>query len=119
MNIDDIRSYCIGKKGVTEEFPFDEDTLVFKVKGKMFALTPLDKWEAGEPSVNLKCNPDRNDELRDEYQGIYPGYHMNKTHWNTVEIGKDVPDHLIFDLIDQSYRLVVQKLPKRLRQQIE
>ena len=85
IHLETLRAYCLSKKGVTEEFPFDEDTLVFKVTGKMFALLSLSKWENGEKTINLKCQPDYAVELRGRYTGIIPGYHMNKQHWNTVD----------------------------------
>ena len=108
MNISDFREYCLAKKGATESFPFDEKTLVFKVI-KMFALTDIE----GFKSVNLKCNPERAIELRETYQGIKPGFHMNKTHWNTVSIDSDVPEKLILELIDHSYDLIVNSLTKK------
>lgn len=87
MNIEAFRDFCLSKKGVTEAFPFDEDTLVFKVKNKMFALTSLSKWEEGEYSINLKCDPELAVKLREKYpDDVSPGYHMNKNHWNTVTI---------------------------------
>lgn len=112
MNIEEFRDYCLGKPGVTEEFPFDETTLVFKVSGKMFALTNLD----GDWSLALKCNPDRAIELREKYPAIQPGYHMNKIHWNTVMMDGSLPDTLLTELIDHSYQLVVEKLPAKLKQ---
>ena len=113
MNIEEFRTYCLSKKGVTEEFPFDEQTLVFKVLGKMFALSGLERQP---PQVNLKCNPERSIELREEFDGlIYGGYHMNKKLWNTLEIN-NLPQQLIFELIDHSYELVVKGLPKKLRE---
>ena len=120
MQPDHIREYCLVKKGVTESFPFDKDTLVFKVMGKMFALMPLERWEQGEGSINLKCDPDYALELRAEYpQSIYGGYHMNKAHWNTVAVfSGEVPASLVFELIDLSYELVVKGLPGRLRDQL-
>ena len=111
MNIEEFREYCIAKPGVTEEFPFDENTLVFKVVGKMFALTDL----VDEFSLNLKCDPERAIELRDQYPAIQPGYHMNKTHWNTMKMDGLIPEKLIFELIDHSYQLVVDKLPGKLK----
>jgi predicted DNA-binding protein (MmcQ/YjbR family) len=115
MNIEEFRTYCLQKKGVTEEFPFDEQTLVFKVLGKMFALSGL---EHQPPKINLKCNPERAIALREEYDGrIYGGYHMSKKHWNTLIIS-ELPYPLIFELIDHSYDLVVQGLPKKLREQL-
>jgi len=115
MNIEEIRDYCLSKKGVTEEFPFDEQTLVFKVLGKMFALSGLERLPS---QLNLKCDPDRSVELRSKYDGlIYGGYHMNKLLWNTVEFS-NLPDNLIYELIDHSYDLVVAKMPKKLRERI-
>jgi predicted DNA-binding protein (MmcQ/YjbR family) len=108
MNIEEFREYCLSKTGVTEEFPFGETTLVFKVKGKMFALTNLE----GDWSINLKCKPERAIELREKFQAILPGYHMNKTHWNTVMMDGSLSEKLILELIDHSYQLVVDKLPK-------
>jgi predicted DNA-binding protein (MmcQ/YjbR family) len=118
MNNEQYRNHCISKKGVTEHFPFDEDTLVFKVMGKMFALSSLKKWEEGRPSVNLKCDPDRALELRAQYEAVQPGYHMNKNLWNTVSIHQDVPDNLILELIDHSYDLIVASLTKKLQAEL-
>ena len=102
MNIETIREYCISKKGVTEGFPFGEDTLVFKKSGKIFALANLD----GDLSLNLKCDPDYAIELREKYPAVTPGYHMNKKHWNTVIIDGSVPDKEILSWIDHSYNLI-------------
>ena len=113
MNLETYYDYCLSKKGVTEHFPFDEETLVFKVGGKMFALSSLNQWERGQPSVNLKCNPGYAEELRAQYDDIKPGWHMSKIHWNTIEINREVPDSLIKELIDQSYDLVFKSLPKK------
>jgi predicted DNA-binding protein (MmcQ/YjbR family) len=118
MNIETFYEYCLSKKGVTEHFPFDEETLVFKVGAKMFALSSLTQWEKGEPSVNLKCNPDYAEELRAQYDDIKPGWHMSKIHWNTIEINRDVPDSLIKELIDHSYGLVFKSLTKKGQSQI-
>ncbi len=116
MNIEEFREYCIQKKGVTEEFPFDEQTLVFKVLGKMFALSGLGRQP---PQINLKCDPERAIELREEYDGrIYGGYHMNKKLWNTLEISS-LSHQLLFELIDHSYDLVVAKLPKKLKEELK
>jgi predicted DNA-binding protein (MmcQ/YjbR family) len=115
MNIEDFREYCLKKSGVTEEFPFDETTLVFKVMGKMFALTNLD----GDWNLALKCDPDRAIDLREQYSAIQPGYHMSKVHWNTVQMDGSLNEKLVLELIDHSYELVVAKLPARLRKQIE
>lgn len=99
MDIVDIRDYCMAKPYVTEGLPFDENTLVFKVNGKMFALTNL----TGDLSINLKCNPEKAIELREEFPAVEPGYHMNKVHWNTVWIDGSIPDKLIKEWIDHSY----------------
>lgn len=119
MNIEQLRNYCITKKGVTEEFPFDFDTLVFKVMGKMFALAPLSRWEQGSETMNLKCDPEWSLELRDEYESINAGFHMNKKHWNTIEANKDVSDKFLFELIDHSYNLVVKGLTKKMKAELE
>ncbi len=119
MTISDFYDYCLNKKGVTEHFPFDEDTLVFKVGGKMFALSSLSDWEKGTPSVNLKCDPDYAEELRAHYEAVQPGYHMSKKHWNTVLLHKDVPDQMILEFITNSYELVFKGLKKNEREQIE
>jgi predicted DNA-binding protein (MmcQ/YjbR family) len=118
MNIETYFEYCLSKKGVTEHFPFDEDTLVFKVGGKMFALSSLSQWEKGEPSVNLKCDPERAEELRAQYEDVQPGYHMSKIHWNTINVNSEVPDTLIKELIDHSYELVFRSLTKKIQNEI-
>jgi predicted DNA-binding protein (MmcQ/YjbR family) len=114
MHIDEFREYCINRKGVTEEFPFDQSTLVFKVMGKMFALCNVDQYQ----SFNLKCDPERAIELREEFPDlIRPGYHMSKKHWNTVSAtGLNVA--LQKELIDHSYELVVHSLSKKLRAEL-
>lgn len=118
MNIQQYFDFCLAKKAVTEHFPFDEDTLVFKVGGKMFALASLKEWESGNAAVNLKGEPDKNLELRAEYDGINPGFHMNKSHWNTVSVNKDVPDSLVKQLIDESYMLVFKSLTRKIQAEI-
>ncbi len=109
MNIEELRDYCIQKKGVTESFPFDDKVLVFKVMNKMFALVNVEISD----SVNLKCDPERAIELREEYVGILEGYHMSKKHWNTVLLESDVNRLLLQELIDDSYNLIVSKLTKK------
>jgi predicted DNA-binding protein (MmcQ/YjbR family) len=109
MNIEDIRNYCTSKKSVTESLPFDDDTLVFKVMNKMFLLTNL----SGDLTINIKCEPVKAIELREKYSSVKPGYHMNKNHWNTVEIDGFIPDKLICQWIDDSYNLIVESLPKK------
>ncbi len=116
MNVEAFREYCMAKKGTTESFPFDGDTLVFKVLGKMYALVPLERLPA---QANLKCDPERSVELRETYDGeITAGYHMSKKHWNTLLLERLEPK-LITELIDHSYDLVVAKLPKYLRKELE
>jgi len=105
MNIETLREYCISKKSVTEGFPFGEDTLVFKVNGKIFALVSLDE----DLRINLKCEPAFALELRERYPSVTPGYHMNKKHWNTVSLDGSAPDKEIFSWIDHSYELVKGK----------
>lgn len=120
MHIEQLRDFCIAKKGVTEHFPFDDVTLVFKVMNKMFALVGLNKWEEGDQKINLKCDPEKSEELRDRYEGVNPGFHMSKKHWNTVNINtSDVSDDLIRDLINHSYELVVKGLTKKLQKELE
>ena len=118
MNLETFYEYCLSKKGASEHFPFDEDTLVFKVGGKMFALSSLLQWEKGAPSVNLKCDPERAQELRAEYDAIEPGYHMSKVHWNTIAVNQDAPDALLKELIDHSYDLVFKSLTKKIQTEI-
>lgn len=118
MNIQQLYDYCLSKKAVTEHFPFDEDTLVFKVGGKMFCLTSLKDWENGTPSLNLKCDPERALELRAEYDAITAGYHMSKVHWNTVAFHSDVDDKMMRELINHSYELVFKSLTKKVQSEI-
>jgi len=116
MHIDQIREYCLSKKGTTEDFPFDQDTLVFKVLGKMFALASLKWWERGEAAINLKADPQYSEELRAEYNSIRPGYHMSKKHWNTLYLHEgELRPQLIKALIDHSYDMVVKGMTKKLR----
>ncbi|MCB0424415.1 MAG: MmcQ/YjbR family DNA-binding protein [Mangrovimonas sp.] len=116
MNIEELQNYCLAKKGVEETFPFDEDTLVFKVLGKMFALVPLEKWELGQASISLKCDPEYSEELRANYSSIRGAYHMSKKHWNTLYLNEgEISPQLLKELIDHSYELVVKGLPKKLR----
>jgi predicted DNA-binding protein (MmcQ/YjbR family) len=110
MNIEQIREYCLRRKVVTEEFPFDEETLVFKVLGKIFILASLDSIPL---QINLKCDPEKAIELREEYEAVQPGYHMNKKHWNTIIIDGSIPNKKIFEWIDNSYNLVAGGLRKR------
>jgi predicted DNA-binding protein (MmcQ/YjbR family) len=116
MNIEELRAYCLSKKGTEEGFPFDEVTLVFKVMGKMFALTSLDTPEL---RVNLKCDPEKAIELREQFEQVLPGWHMNKKHWNTVVIDDFIDDKLIIEWIDHSYDLIVSSLTKKVRTELE
>lgn len=118
MNIENFYDYCLEKPGVSEHFPFDEDTLVFKVGGKMFALSSLNSWENGTASINLKCDPERALSLREEYDAIQPGFHMSKVHWNTVLVHGDVNATMIRELIDHSYELIFKSLTKKLQAEI-
>ena len=110
MDAEQFREYCLAKPRVTEGTPFGEDTLVFKVAGKMFALLSLDDVP---PRANLKCDPDRALELRDRYEQVLPGYHMNKKHWNTVILDGAIRSETIVEMIDHSYDLVRWKAKKR------
>ena len=112
MNIESFREHCLKKPGTTEETPFGPEDLVFKVGGKMFAIAALMEVPA---RVNLKCDPDLALELRDRYEQVTPGYHMNKKHWNTVELSGGIPESEMRKMIDHSYDLVVQSLPKAKR----
>ncbi len=112
MNVEEIRDYCIKKKAVTESFPFDSETLVFKVAGKVFLLMGI---ESNPVQFNVKCNPEKAIELRENYSCVLPGYHMNKAHWNTILCNGLASKKLIFNWIDDSYNLIVASLPKRLR----
>jgi len=114
MNIETYRNYCLRKPGTTEEFPFDNETMVFKVGGKMYALCNVDLFE----SINLKCDPEKAVELREKYASVLPGYHMNKKHWNTVILDGSIPDHLILAWTDHSYQLVREQLPVRIRKDL-
>ncbi len=115
MDAEEIREYCLKKKGVTESFPFDETTLVFKVMGKMFALLDL----TGKYDLGLKCDPERAIELREHYNSIRPGYHLNKKYWNNVLFDGDVDDRLIKELVDHSYDLIVKSLPRKLEEELK
>ena len=115
MDVEQYREYCIRKPGVSEGFPFDSKTLVFKVMGKMFALADVDEFT----SINLKCDPEYAVELREKYNDVRPGYHMNKLHWNTVGVNGDVSDAELFQWIDDSYELIVSSLTKKLKAELE
>lgn len=113
MNIEEFREYCLAKPGAFEDFPFGPDTLVFKVVSKMFALTGLD---SDRFTANLKCDPDRVVELREQYPEVQPGFHMNKTHWNTVDFEGSLPESLLRELVDLSYEMAKKSLTKKERE---
>lgn len=114
MNVEEIRDYCLEKKAVTESFPFDETTLVFKVMNKMFCLLGLDNFR-----VSLKNDPEKNIELRAHYPAIAQGYHLNKEHWNTIELDGTVPMVLMKEMIDESYDLIIKSLPKKKQEEFK
>jgi len=115
MDIETLREYCLSKKGATECLPFGDDTLVFKVMNRMFALMNLE----GNPSVNLKCDPEKAIALRETYSSVQPGYHMNKKYWNTVHLDGSISDRLIREMVTESYRLVVEGLSGKQKQMLE
>ena len=112
MDIESLRDYCLAKKAVEEGFPFGETVLVFKVKGKIFLLTSLDSPVL---EFNVKCDPEKAIEWREQYAAVQPGYHMNKKHWNTVTADGSIPSRILKEMIDDSYDLVFKSLPKKLR----
>ncbi len=115
MNAPELRDWCLGHGGAGEDFPFTPEHSVFKVRGKMFALSALDR----EPlEVSVKCEPELAVELRNSYPAIRPGYHLNKRHWNTITLDGSLPDQLVRDLIEDSYDLVVSALPKRAQKEL-
>lgn len=116
FDVEKLRSFCLKKKGVTEEFPFGPDTLVFKVMGKLFALTGL---EAAEFSMNLKCNAEWMEEWRSRYPAVQPGYHMNKNHWNTVLIDGTIRQKELEQMIDHSYEEVVKGMTKKMQEELK
>lgn len=116
MNLESLRDYCIALPGVTEELPFGPDTLVFKVMGKVFLLTSLDSPSF---SFNVKCDPEKAEELRASYPDVQPGYHMNKKHWNTVHVTGSVSSELLFSWVKHSYDLIVSALPKSAKEELK
>jgi predicted DNA-binding protein (MmcQ/YjbR family) len=113
MDIESIRDYCLAKKEVEEGFPFGETTLVFKVRGKIFLLAGLDNPML---QFNVKCDPERAIEWREQFAAVQPGYHMNKKMWNTVIVDGSIPGRILRQMIDDSYQLVVMSLPKKSRE---
>ncbi len=116
MHLEDIRSFCLLKKGVTEDFPFDEETLVFKVMGKMFLLMNINEPEI---SVNVKCDPETAIELREKYESVQPGYHMNKKYWNTVNYTGEFSEKEFYKMIDHSYQEVIKGMTRKMREELE
>jgi predicted DNA-binding protein (MmcQ/YjbR family) len=114
MNIESVREYCIAMKGVSESFPFDESTLVFKVMGKIFVLLSLE----GDSTINVKCDPELAIQQREQYEAVKPGYHMNKKHWNTIDLNGVFPNGFIQGCINHSYDLVVKSLTKKLQNEL-
>jgi predicted DNA-binding protein (MmcQ/YjbR family) len=108
MNIEEFQDYCLSLPFTTDGFPFGGDTLVYKVKNKMFAVTDVDNFE----SINLKCNPEKAIELREKYESVIPGYHMNKKHWNTILMDGSIANNILKEWIKESYILVAKSLPK-------
>ncbi|MCF0058754.1 MmcQ/YjbR family DNA-binding protein [Dyadobacter sp. CY356] len=116
MNLESIRNFCLSLPGAVEELPFGPDTLVFKVMGKVFLLTPMD---SATPQFNVKCDPEKAEELREKYSDVLPGYHMSKKHWNTVHITGSIPSELLYSWIKDSYELIVDSLPKKDKMALE
>lgn len=114
MNIEELRDYCLQKHGVTEGFPFGEDTLVFKIGGKVFILASLDDGNR----FNAKCDPELAVELREQHDEVKPGYHMNKTHWNTVYMDGSLSVKQLHEMVDHSYNLVFNSLPKKIQEEL-
>lgn len=116
MNIEELRNYCLSLQGAEETFPFDDVTMVMKVGGKLFAIIPLDEINT---CISLKCDPEKAIELREKYNCVQPGYHLNKNHWNTVYISSEITSEQILEWINHSYNLIVASLPKKVRETLE
>ena len=115
MEIDELRTFCLSLPGTSEGLPFGPEPLVFKVLGKMFALADLEPFH----EVTLKCAPDKAQELREQYSAIKPGYHMDKRHWNTIELDGSIPEATLYQWVRDSYDLVVAKLPRREQRRLQ
>src|SRR5215212_15451 len=116
MNARELRDWCLQHEGAIEDFPFTAEHSVFKVRGKMFAISALGR----EPlEVSVKCEPELAVELRNSYAAIRPGYHLNKRHWNTITLDGSLPDELVRDMVEDSYDLVVSALPKRAQSELK
>ena len=111
MDLEQCRDFCLSLKETKEGFPFDDRTIVFTVKGKMFCLTDIETFEY----INIKCDPEEAIELRERYDSVTPGFHMNKNHWNSVKIRGNIPDKTLKEWITNSYNLIVLSLPKKVR----
>lgn len=116
MHLEELREYCLSKKGAEECFPFGEDTFVYKVMGKMFLLTGI---EYQPVEFNVKCDPEKAIELRENFSCVQPGYHMSKKHWNTIVCDGSVSQKQLLEWVDHSYNLVVDSLPKKLKAELE
>lgn len=114
MNGEDIRKYCLQKSEVTESLPFNNTALVFKVNNKMFLILDLES----EPRISVKCDPETAIDLRERFSSVIPGYHLNKQQWNTIYIDGSIKDELIYQWIDDSYRLIIEKMSKHDRQRL-
>lgn len=116
MNHDIIREYCLQKKATTFDFPFDEEVMACRVAGKIFVLMSILEFPV---TINVKCDPEKAIDLRERYEAVKPGYHQNKKHWNTVTCDGSLTDSDIFSFIDHSYEMVLQSIPKKLRNEIQ
>ncbi len=115
MHLEELRDFCLAQKGVTEGLPFDDNTLVFKVLDKMFALADINDFE----SINVKCDPEQAILLRERYEAVTAGYHMSKKHWNTIKVNADMSDKEIYEWLMHSYNLVVSKLTKKQQEELK
>jgi predicted DNA-binding protein (MmcQ/YjbR family) len=115
MDLKEYKNYCKSFMGVTEEYPFDETTLVYKVKGKMFTLTEINTFHI----ISVKCDPDDAQIIRQMFESVIPGYHLNKEHWNSIKIDGRIPDTLLKEWIKDSYNLVVRSLPKKIQKELK
>jgi predicted DNA-binding protein (MmcQ/YjbR family) len=116
MTRDELQNYCLSLTGTGEDFPFGPQAAVYKVMNKMFAILPVDETPQ---TISLKCDPIEVPLLREKYEAVRGGYHLNKTHWNTVTINSDLPDELVLEMVEDSYLLVRQKLTKKVKAELE
>lgn len=116
MNIEEYRTFCLSLKGAEESMPFDDKALVFSVGGKMFSLTNnIDNFDL----INVKCDPEEAVDFRERYQAVIPGYHMNKKHWNSIRMDQSIPDEQIKIWIENSYQIILSKLPKKVKKELK